>query len=199
MLHFAKLLPFFDEFGLGGSSFEGEYDPVWLRCMDAVLNTLRDMADEGRMPDIVAESIIAVEQPLVSRFFGEDAQNAQLDYPGMMVWPYQQEATEITAGGNLLDEITYPVAISIVDSGAGATGSNAMVGSRSSRRKHLLWRERISRKFRHFECSEITEVRDVYIRPQLYAIPSAYQNNDLFHGAIIVDFFSQESRDNDGG
>lgn len=197
MLLFAKLLPFLDEFGIYGSSFEGYYDPVWLRCQDAVLVALRDMADAGRLPGMSTASIIAVEQPLVSRFFGTGAQNVEtpLEYPGAMVWPFQQEATDIAAGSNLLDEITYPVAISLVDKGSSATGTSSMVGSKASRRRHMTWRENISKRFRHFECPGITEIRDVYIRPQLYAIPSVYQNDDLYHGAIVVDFISRESRD----
>jgi len=196
---FAKLLPFFDEFGFDGFSLAPDYDPVWLRCQDAVRNTLVEMAEAGLLPNIDAASIINVEQPLVSRFFGTNGQNDTLDYPGIMVWPYQQETTEISAGSNLLDEITYPIAISMVDKGSGKTGTDSMAGSRTQRRKHMLWREKISRRFRHFTCPLITEVRDVYIRPNLYAIPSNYQTDDLYHGAIVVDFISRESRDNNGG
>jgi hypothetical protein len=197
---FAKLLPFLDEFGLfGGSSFESPYDPVWLRCMDAVLSTLRGLAGEGVLPGIVEASIIAVEQPNVTQFFGANAQNAQLSYPGIMVWPAENERTAIAEGNNLQDEIVYPVGIAFADSGAGVTGANSMVGSKSARRRHMTWREKISRKFRHFLCPEIPEIRDVYIRPGVYAVPSMYKNDDLFHGAIIVDFFSQEDRDNGGG
>ena len=43
------------------------------------------------------------------------------------------------------------------------------------------------------------EVRDVYIRYQLFAIPSAYKSDDIYHGTIVVDFISQETRDNFGG
>jgi hypothetical protein len=199
-LTFAKLLPFLDEFGLyGGSSFESPYDPVWLRCQDAVLLALRELAGEGRLPGIAEESIIAVEQPDVSRFFGAGAQNSQLEYPGILVWPYQRETSEVATGSNLLDEITYPVAISFCDKGSSSTGTAAMVGSRAARRKHMTWREMVSRRFRHFECPEITEIRDVYIRYELYALPSEYRHSDVYHGAIVVDFISRETRDNDGG
>lgn len=199
---FAKLLPFLDdEFGFdlgGGLALAPDYDPVWLRCQDAVLNALVEMAEAGELPGIAAASIIAAEQPDVSRLFGSTGKCLTLSYPGLIVWPFQQEATNIADGSNLLDEITYSVAISLVDKGSGATGADGMIVNRSLRRRHMLWREKISRKFRHY-LADIREVRDVYIRYQLFAIPSAYKNDDLFHGAIVVDFISQETRDNLGG
>lgn len=199
---FAKLLPFLDdEFGFdlgGGLALAPDYDPVWLRCQDAVLNALVEMAEAGELPGIAAASIIDAEQPDVSKLFGTSGKCRQLDYPGLIVWPFQQESTNIADGDNLRDEITYPVAISLVDKGSSATGEDGMIVNRATRRRHLLWREKISRKFRHYLAS-IREVRDVYIRYQLFAIPSAYKNDDLFHGAIVVDFISQETRDNLGG
>ena len=201
MLNFAKLLPFLDEFGFGaygGLALAPDYDPVWLRCQEAVLNALVAMAAAGDLVDISAASIVAAEQPDVSRLFGATGKCATLSYPGAIVWPYQQESTDIAAGDNLRDEITYPVAISLVDKGSGSTGADGMIINRAYRRRHMLWREKISRKFRHYLAS-IREVRDVYIRYQLFAIPSAYKNDDLFHGAIVVDFISQETRDNLGG
>lgn len=201
MLHFAKLLPFFGEFGFrDGLNLSPEYDPVWLRCQEAVLSALVAMADGGDLLGISSASLVAAEQPDVSRLFGATGKCLTLDYPGAIVWPYQQESTDIAAGSNLLDEIVYPVAISLVDKGSGATGENGMIVNRAARRRHMLWREKISRRFRHFlDLATLPEVRDVYIRYQLFALPSAYKNDDLFHGAIVVDFISQETRDNDGG
>lgn len=200
MLQFAKLLPFLDEFGFGayGLAEAPDYDPVWLRCQDATSRALRAMADADRLPGIVRASIVDAEQPDVSRLFGTSGKCLTLSYPGIIVWPYQQEATNIADGSNLLDEITYSVAISLVDKGSGATGADGMIVNRSLRRRHMLWRERISRKFRHY-LTDVAEVRDVYVRYQLFAIPSAYKNDDLYHGAIVADFYSQETRDNDGG
>jgi len=198
---FAKILPFLDDFGfvgVGGLTLAPDYDPVWLRCQDVVLNALVEMAEDGELPDIEAANIIAAEQPDVSRLFGTAGKCATLSYPGAIVWPYQQESSDIAAGDNLRDEITYPVAISLVDKGSGSTGADGMIINRAYRRRHMLWREKISRKFRHYLAS-IREIRDVYIRYQLFAIPSAYKNDDLFHGAIVVDFISQETRDNFGG
>ncbi len=122
MRMFAKLLPFLDdEFGFGayGIAEAPDYDPVWLRCQDAVLNALVEMAEAGELPGIAAASIIAAEQPDVSRLFGSTGKCLTLSYPGLIVWPFQQEASDVAAGSNLLDEITYPVAISIVDKGSG--------------------------------------------------------------------------------
>jgi hypothetical protein len=116
-----------------------------------------------------------------------------------MVCPYTQEMTDIAAGANLVDEIVYPISISFVDKGAGVTGTSYMVGSDEAREKHMYWREKVSRKFRHFLCADITEIRDVYIRPGVYAVGSTYQSDDLYHGAIVVDFYSRETRDNSGG
>lgn len=198
-MNFAKLLPFLDEFGFGGGlALAPEYDPVWLRCQEAVFDALVAMADDGDLPEISSANIVAAEQPDVSRLFGTGGKCATLSYPGIIVWPYQQESTNIADGSNLLDEITYPVAISLVDKGSSGTGAEGMIVDRAARRRHMLWREKISRKFRHYLAS-IREVRDVYIRYQLFAIPSAYKNDDLFHGAIVVDFISQETRDNEGG
>lgn len=199
---FAKLLPFLDdEFGFdlgGGLALAPEYDPVWLRCQEAVYDALVAMADAGDLVDMLSANIVAAEQPDVSRLFGTAGKCATLSYPGAIVWPYQQESSNIADGGNLLDDITYPVAISLVDNGSGSTGADGMIINRAYRRRHMLWREKISRKFRHY-LADIREVRDVYIRYQLFAIPSAYKNDDLFHGAIVVDFISQETRDNLGG
>ena len=199
MLHFAKLLPFFDEFGFGGGlALAPEYDPVWLRCQEAVLSALVAMADAGDLAGISSANIVAAEQPDVSRLFGSTGKCLTLSYPGAIVWPFQQESTNIADGDNLRDEITYPVAISLVDKGSSATGEDGMIVNRATRRRHLLWREKISRKFRHFLATP-AEIRDVYVRYQLFAIPSAYKNDDLYHGAIVVDFISQETRDNFGG
>lgn len=196
---FPKLLPFLDEFGFGGGlALAPDYDPVWLRCQDAVTAALVAMAVAGDLPEIAAASIIDAEQPDVSRLFGSTGKCATLSYPGAIVWPFQQESSDIAAGSNLLDEIVYPVAISFVDKGSGSTGAEGMIVNRAARRRHMLWREKVSRKFRHY-LADIREVRDVYIRYQLFALPSAYKNDDLFHGAIVVDFISQETRDNDGG
>lgn len=198
---FAKILPFLDDFGfveVGGLTLAPDYDPVWLRCQEAVLSALVAMADAGDLAGISSANIVAAEQPDVSRLFGSTGKCLTLSYPGAIVWPFQQESTNIADGDNLRDEITYPVAISLVDKGSSATGEDGMIVNRATRRRHLLWREKISRKFRHFLATP-AEIRDVYVRYQLFAIPSAYKNDDLYHGAIVVDFISQETRDNFGG
>lgn len=198
---FAKILPFLDDFGfveVGGLTLAPDYDPVWLRCQEAVLSALVAMADAGDLAGISSANIVAAEQPDVSRLFGSTGKCLTLSYPGAIVWPFQQESTNIADGDNLRDEITYPVAISLVDKGSSATGEDGMIVNRATRRRHLLWREKISRKFRHFLATP-AEIRDVYVRYQLFAIPSAYKNDDLYHGAIVVDFISQETRDNEGG
>lgn len=198
---FAKILPFLDDFGfvgVGGITLAPDYDPVWLRCQEAVLSALVAMADAGDLAGISSASIVAAEQPDVSRLFGSTGKCLTLSYPGAIVWPFQQESTNIADGDNLRDEITYPVAISLVDKGSSATGEDGMIVNRATRRRHLLWREKISRKFRHY-LANIRQVRDVYIRYQLFAIPSAYKSDDIYHGAIVVDFISQETRDNFGG
>jgi len=41
----------------------------------------------------------------------------------------------------------------------------------------------------------ITEIRESNVRYSLYAIPEQYRSNDIFHGAIIVDFIAWETRD----
>ena len=156
-------------------------------CQIAARDALRAMADAGRLPGIVSASIIDAEQPDVSKLFGSDGKCLQLDYPGIIVWPFQQESTDVTSGNNLQDEIVYPVALSFVDKGSSATGANGMIVNAESRKRHALWRQRASRKFRHFLTS-VPHIWDVYIRYQLYAIPSIYKNDDLFHGAIVVDF-----------
>ena len=162
------------------------------------MSALVAMADAGDLAGISSASIVAAEQPDVSRLFGSTGKCLTLSYPGAIVWPFQQESTNIADGDNLRDEITYPVAISLVDKGSSATGEDGMIVNRATRRRHLLWREKISRKFRHY-LANIRQVRDVYIRYQLFAIPSAYKSDDIYHGAIVVDFISQETRDNFGG
>lgn len=200
MSTFAKLLPFLDGFGFApGVLAAHDYEAVWFRCQSAVTAALVAMADAGRLPNIVAASIVDAEQPDVSKLFGPEGKCKKLDYPGLIVWPFQQEATIVTDGSNLTDDIMYSVAVSFVDKGSGATGPNAMIVNPAARARHKLWRERVSRKFRHFQVPEIREVFDVYVRYQLYAVPSIYKNDDLYHGAIVVDFKCQETRDNNGG
>jgi hypothetical protein len=193
-----RLWPHFDQ--LGGGFFGGfssdVYDPVWLRCIDAVLESLQAMAADARLEEIASASIVVAEQPYVKPFFGSTAEGGlALAYPGIIVWPYQQEAHPLAAGPNNRDEIVYPVAISFVDKGSGVTGTNAMFKDREAYRRHMLWREKVSRRFRKGTWPTITEVRESNVRYQLYAIPELYRGNDLFHGAIIVDFTAWESRD----
>jgi len=191
-----RLWPHFEQFSGGGFALAPDYDPVWLRCQDMVLSTLRTLAGEGRLPGIAAASIVAAEQPYVKPFFGATAEGGQaLAYPGIIVWPYQQEQHNFNAGTNDRDEIVYPVAVSFVDKGSGKTGTDAMIISRTARRRHMLWRERVSRRLRFGTWPTITEVRESNVRYQLYAIPELYRGNDLFHGAIVVDFTAWESRD----
>ena len=200
---FNRLLPFLDDsFGFSGG-FSGTvevvevYDPVWLRCQDAVTEALQALATAGELEGISADSVIACELPDVKRYFGEGATDVDdpLDFPGIMVWPYQQEVSEIAAGDNLRDEIVYPIAVSVIDKGSHKTGVNSMAVSRSARRLHMLWREVISNKFRHFDVGvDLPEIRDVYVRPGVYAIDAAYRANNIYHGVYVIDFYSLETR-----
>ncbi len=79
--------------------------------------------------------------------------------------------------------------------GSGITGADAMIKSRSARRRHMLWRERVSRRFRFGTWPTLPEVRESNLRYLPYCVPEFYRNNDLFHGAVIVDFTAWESRD----
>ena len=190
-----RLWPHFDQFA-GGAVVLADYDPVWLRCCDLVLRKLRTLAGEGRLDGIAATSIVAAELPHVKPFFGATTEGGQaLAYPGIIVWPFQQESYDPSAAQNDRDEIVYPVAISFVDSGSGTTGDNAMIKDRAARRRHMLWREKVSRRFRFGTWPTITEVQKSNVRYQLYAIPEQYRSNDLFHGAVVVDFTAWETRD----
>jgi hypothetical protein len=189
----ARLWPFFDQFA-GGFVPVAEYDPVWLRCLEATVDAIKTLAGDGRLPGIDADSVILLEQPLVSLYFGtDDAGNSLLSYPGIIVWPWSRES--VLDFSNLREEIGYPVAVSFVDKGAGSTGTSAMVASRAKIRQHMLWREKVSRRFRKAVWSEIAEIEQSSVRPDVYAIPDAYKNADLFHGATIIDFQAFEGRD----
>jgi len=198
-----RILPFLDGFGFGDSGYVvglagvEVYDPVWLRCQDAVTEALQALATAGELEGISADSVIDCELPDVKRYFGEGATDVDdpLDFPGIMVWPYQQEVSEIAAGDNLRDEIVYPIAVSVIDKGSHKTGVNSMAVSRSARRLHMLWREVISNKFRHFDVGvDLPEIRDVYVRPGVYAIDAAYRANNIYHGVYVIDFYSLETR-----
>lgn len=195
----ARLYPHFDQFSGGGSTLLPEYDPVWLRCLEEVVDRLKGLAGNGKLPGIVAASVVSAEQPDASQLFGDSAKARGLAYPGIIVWPFQQEGYAPGEGTNERDEITYPVAVSFVDKGSSTTGDDAMIVNRAAYRRHMLWRERVSRRFRFASWPEINEVRESNVRYQLYALPSEYRNSDLFHGAIIVDFIAWETRDSDDG
>jgi hypothetical protein len=191
-----RLWPHFDQFSGGGFALLPDYDPVWLRCLDEVLARLKGLAGEGRLPGIAAASIVAAEQCQLDPFFAPVDKGGQgLAYPGILVWLPQQESYTPSAGPNDRDEIVYPVAISFVDKGSGVTGTDAMIASRPARRRHMLWRERVSRRFRFASWPDITEIRESNVRYLAYAVPEVYRNNDLFHGAIVIDFVSWETRD----
>lgn len=191
-----RIFPFFSSSGgFFGAGSEPEYDPVWLRCMEATVAALQGLAGSGVLEEIAEESIVAAELPSVAEIFGAAPKGSAVAYPGIIVWPFQQEQHDPAGGPNDRDEITYPVAISFVDKGAGVTGTDSMVRSRTARRKHMLWREKASRLFRHGTWPTITEIRESNVRYQLYAIPEQYRSADLFHGAIVVDFIAWETRD----
>jgi hypothetical protein len=174
------------------------YDPVWLRCQDMVLSTLRTLAGEGRLPGIAAASIVAAEQPYVKPFFGATTDGGQaLAYPGIIVWPYQQEQHNFNAGTNERDEIVYSVAISFVENGSSATGTDAMIADRAAHRRHMLWREKVSRRFRFGTWPTLPEIRESNVRYQSYALPEQYRFHDIFHGAVVVDFTAWEGRDSE--
>lgn len=172
------------------------YDPVWLRCLEAARDALQEMADDGKLAGISSESIIVLEQPQVGRFFGPLADGSTgLDFPGIILWPGLPESSDPAGGSNERDEIAYRIAVSFVDKGSGATGTGAMVASRSAMRLHMLWRERVSRRFRLARWPEIDESLRSYAKPDAYAIPEAYRNEDLFHGFYVIEFTSWEGRD----
>ena len=190
----ARLWPFFDQFGGSGYLPAADYDPVWLRCLEATVDAIKTLAGDNRLPGIAATSVVLLEQPLVSLYFGtDDGSNELLAYPGIIVWPWSRES--VLDFSNIREEIGYPVAVSFVDKGAGSTGTDAMVASRAEIRKHMLWRERVSRRFRKAVWSDISEVEQSNVQPDVYAIPEAYKNADLFHGATIIDFQAFEGRD----
>lgn len=191
----ARLWPFFDQFA-GGFVPAVDYDPVWLRCLEATVEAIKGLAGDGRLPGIAATSVVLLEQPLVSLYFGtDDAGNSLLPYPGIIVWPWSRES--IADFSNLREEIGYPVAVSFVEKGSGSTGTNAMVASRTAMRKHMMWREKVSRRFRKAVWADIGEIEQSNVRPDVYAIPDAYKNADLFHGATIIDFQAFEGRDSE--
>jgi hypothetical protein len=192
-----RLWPHFAQLGDGFAGGFGTdlYDPVWLRCLELVVSELQGLAGSGVLEEIAEASIVAAELPSVAEIFGAAPKGSAVAYPGIIVWPFQQEQHDPAGGPNDRDEITYPVAISFVDKGAGVTGTDSMVRSRAARRKHMLWREKASRLFRHGTWPTITEIRESNVRYQLYAIPEQYRSADLFHGAIVVDFIAWETRD----
>jgi hypothetical protein len=193
-----RLWPHFSQ--LSGGFFGGYssdvYDPVWLRCLDLVLETLQDMAAGAELEEIASASIVGAEQPYLKPFFGTAAEGGQaLAYPGIIVWPFQQEGYDPAAASNNRDEIVYSVAVSFVDKGSGKTGTNAMITDRDAWRRHMLWRERVSRRFRFATWPTITEIQKSNVRYQLYALPEQYRSNDIFHGAVVIDFTAWETRD----
>lgn len=192
-----RLWPHFAQLGDGfAGGFSADlYDPVWLRCIDLVVSELEGLAGSGDLEEIASTSIIAAEQPWAERIFGTNAASLQLAYPGIIVWPFQQEVHNAGEGPNDRDEIVYPVAISFVEKGADVTGDDAMLVDRTAHRRHMIWREKVSRKFRKGTWPTITEIRESDVRYQLYAIPELYKSPGLFHGAIIVDFKAWEARD----
>lgn len=193
-----RLWPHFEQFFGGGFALTPDYDPVWLRCQDEVVDRLKAMATAGRLPGIVAASIVAAEQCQLAPFFNAvDQGGLAVAYPGILVWLPQNENYATAAGPNDRDEIVYPVAISFVDKGSGVTGTDAMIASRPARRRHMLWRERVSRRFRFGTWPEIPEIRESNVRYLAYAVPEIYKSNDLFHGAIVIDFVAWETRDAD--
>lgn len=173
-----------------------QYDPVWLRCLEATRNAIRGL----RLTGVGSDSVIMLEQPLVDRYFDNGDGSAKnttppLPFPGVIVWPWQQEAYNPAEGTNLRDEIGYPVAVSFVERGSGRTGDSAMVHDRAAIKRHMVWREQVSRRFRFASWPEIPEIEESNVSPNLYAIPSLYQKNDIFHGAMVIVFASRETRD----
>lgn len=191
-----RIFPFFQSSGgFFGAGDAPVYDPVWLRCMEEVVAALQGLAGSGELEGIAEESIVAAELPSVAEIFGAAPKGSAVAYPGIIVWPFAQEQHDPSEGPNDRDVITYPVAVSFVDKGAGVTGTGSMIQSRAARRLHMLWREKVSRRFRQGSWPTITEIEKSNVRYQLYAIPEQYRSADLYHGAIVIDFVSWETRD----
>jgi len=192
-----RIWPFFDQF-LGGFTAaavaaEQEYDPVWLQCLEATRDVLRELAADDRLEGIDSASIIMLEQPLVSQFYGkDDAGNSLLPYPGAIVWPGTKET--ITDYSNFREGVDFPIVISFVDKGAGSTGTSAMVSDRDKIRQHMLWREKASQRFRYSEWPDIEEVEKSTVQPESYLIPELYRHADIYHGALVIVFSTLAGR-----
>lgn len=201
MQRFNRLWPFFDQFSTGYVAVK-EYDPVWLRCLEAVHEAIVALDLEG----VDTDSIIMLEFPLEDFFAKNEAAHTEtkLPLPGIVVWPMNNETTDPAAGTNAEDEIKYPIGVSIVDRGIGSMppgmSDEAKASRRATMRRHMLWREQISERFRHAAWPDLNESGEVvvgcYVEPKLYAIPEAYRLRDLYHGAVVVNFTAWQGRAN---
>ena len=85
------------------------------------------MAEDGELPDIEAANIIAAEQPDVFGSLERRQGNAFLSRRDRLA--VSARVDRHRGGDNLRDEITYPVAISLVDKGSGSTGADGMIST----------------------------------------------------------------------
>lgn len=171
----ALLYAWFDQFT--GWFAEPAYQSVHWRCMVAVQCKLRAM----RLVGISPTSIVTQKLPWAKPFEPDYQQYAT---PGIIISPWGQEA--MLGGLNRLDDVGYPVLVSII-----ASDNQDLTTNLS---KYLLWRERVARAFRNQSLGPaVPEVYTCRLEPLTIAVPESFLAG-FWSSHLLLRFISREPR-----
>lgn len=149
-------------------------DAVHFRCLEAAQAKVITLGLAGLADDSVIVRKFPIDQGL-----GADG----VALPAVILSPRRER--EANTGGNDLDDIEYPVEVSILKA------DNQSVTSAID--TYTKWREQIYRAFRWQRLPGVNEVYTCKVEPGTSIVPSAWQNN-LLASVLTLRFTSREVR-----
>ncbi|HWA98355.1 MAG TPA: hypothetical protein VG713_07675 [Pirellulales bacterium] len=148
------------------------------RCLLAVQRRVRSLA----LPGLADESVVVQRLPWARDFV---RQPPHYEMPGVIVSVWGTEQMNPLGGSNLVDQVTYPVCITIVAADRPYfTGFDVF----------LWWRERLSRAFRDQPLAGVGEVLNCIVEPGEIVAPNALLRGVL-HSSLMLRFTSNEARE----
>lgn len=152
------------------------YRPVHYRCLLAV----QELIIALHLPGVADASVVVQKLPWARKFT-----DGVYPFPGVIVSPLGAETMHPEQGTNRLDDVGYPVHVSIVAADNQDLTSN--LGA------YLLWRESIARAFRNQPLDGVPEIIRCTVEPQQIVLPEEFTKG-VFHSELLLRFVSREPR-----
>lgn len=163
---------------------------IYYGLQQSVQTTIINMIAAGSLPDILAGSVLLRKLPWAMDVGTLDGNNPRIAYapPGIIIFPAMREALKFTV--NQADDIMYPVGLLFMDVDSDPATNHD---------RNLYWREKMRRQFvrqRYVVTTPAATMYDCEIEPGLIMDYNKWVNNEIFAGAMVLKFWSRESRGN---